>query len=146
MLFFFFGFPIYLFGLTANYLPYKLIDTLRYNVSKSAEYQGPVKLVLGAALYPVYYFFFFWYIVMIYPVGWLWLILLYAIACPLSGLFALHYRDSVVNLHGLYKTFSLLYRQNIQVATLISQRLHIMSILKTAQADYMTYKERHHVQ
>jgi len=142
MLFFFLGLPVYICGIAANYLPYKLTDILRWKISNAIEYQGPLKLLLGVVLFPTYYLLLIGFIWLNYPGGWL--ILLNTLAFPLSGLFALHYWDRMVNLRGVYKTFSLFYRKNIWVALLIEQRLNIINLLKTAHEDYTSEMEHPH--
>ena len=142
ILFFLIGLPIYLYGITTNYPPYKLTGVLSGKISGDIEYQGPVKLVLGVVLFPLYYLLLLWYMTSICPLGWL--ILLMAVPLPLSGFFALYYWDRIEKIHGFLLFLSLFYRQSTRVATLIQQRLDITNILKIAQADYLRYRENPH--
>jgi 1-acyl-sn-glycerol-3-phosphate acyltransferase len=141
-LLFLFGFPIYLYGIASNYLPYKLTDIFSGKISDAIEYQGPIKLVVGAVLFPTYYIFLLWYITSIYHLGWF--MVLHTIAFPLSGLFTLYYWNGLEKLHDLYAAFSLFYQQTTWVATLVQQRLDIMNILKIAKEDYIKYTENSH--
>jgi glycerol-3-phosphate O-acyltransferase/dihydroxyacetone phosphate acyltransferase len=138
-LFVLFGLPVYLYGIAANYPPYKLTGMLSGKISDAIEHQGPVKLILGIVLFPAYYIFLLWYMSSICLSGWFTMPL--AITFPLSGFFALHYWDRLEKMHGFYATFSLFYRQNTLVAALVQQRMDIMNILKTAQEDYVKYTE-----
>ncbi len=129
------GFPIYICGVAGNYPPYKLIDLLSTKLFSDIEYQGPVKLVLGVFLYPLYYGLQLWMIAALLSTWWL--TLGYGILLPLSGFFALFYWDRLVRIRGVLKFLTLFYRESPLIAKLVQQRLDIVDILEKAQKDYM---------
>lgn len=131
------GFPIYMCGVAGNYPPYKLIDILTGKVFSDVEYQGPVKLVLGVFLFPLFYGLQLWMIAMLFNTWWL--TLGYGILLPVSGFFALYYWDRLVKIRGVLVFMSLFYRESPLIARLIQHRLAIVDILEKAQQDYLEY-------
>src|SRR5579863_117914 len=81
------GFPVALFGILNNYLPYRL-PTL---IARRMEYlnaEGTIKFLSGAFLFPIFY------LTQCICVGWFIGVpyaLLYLLVLPVSGLFTFHY-------------------------------------------------------
>ncbi len=89
------GFPIFLFGLIHNAIPYYLTDFLVPRITKDKEYYAPLGILLGLILYPLTYAG--WLFLAHFELGlnW-WELSLYFISLPISGLVA----------HGLLRYIS----------------------------------------
>jgi len=133
------GLPIYLYGVVNNYPAYKLIDWLTHKTADAIEYQGPTKLVLGIAVFPLFYALQCWG-VYAYCGTW-WLMLLYLITLPIGGFFALHYWSRLVSTRELLSFFSIFYQRTHHVANLVQQRQDIVSSLEEARSDYQQRTE-----
>jgi glycerol-3-phosphate O-acyltransferase / dihydroxyacetone phosphate acyltransferase len=131
------GLPIYLYGVINNYLIYKLIDTLTGKISDAAEYHGPVKLVLGLVLYPIFYGLQCWAVTSLTTLWWI--PILYAATLPTSGFFALHFWDRIHRIQSFLSLLSIFYRQSPFMARLMQQRLDIMDALEKAHKDYVDH-------
>jgi len=79
--------PLFLFGFIHNALPYFGIDKLVLRLTKEVEYHAPLVVLMGLLFYPLTYIgwciLFNW----LFDPNWM-LLLIYAIALPLTGLFA----------------------------------------------------------
>lgn len=128
-------FPLYLFGLFNNFLPYKLPGVLARRLTDSIEYQGPIKLVLGMIFFPLFYGVQIWLVFIVSEN--LFLSILYATSLPPSGFFTLFYwyRSEIILTNLML--ISLFYRRNLLISNLIMQRREIMKMLERAREDYL---------
>jgi len=133
------GLPVYLYGVVNNYLIYKLVDTLTGKISDAVEYHGPVKLVLGLVLYPLFYGLQCWAVASL-TTPW-WIPILYAATLPISGFFALHFWDRLNRIQSFLSLISIFYGKGPFMARLIQQRLDIMAALEEAHKDYIDHLE-----
>lgn len=94
------GFPIYLFGLIHNIIPFQLTDFVIPKLTRSKEFHAPIAILLGLVLYPLNYALF---AVLVYKLfsPEIWLMVVYCILMPVLGLFA--YSFSKYMKHISYK-------------------------------------------
>lgn len=84
------GFPVYLYGLIQNLIPFRAPYWLATKFTKEVEYYAPIMMSLGIVIFPVYYglsFFAFDRQVSTDPL----ILSLYLSSLPLSGYYVLHY-------------------------------------------------------
>ena len=81
-------FPIYLWGLIHNYLPYKIPVRLIRSI-KDVMFHSSFKFVISFLLFQVWYLLLF-ILIIIFIQPW-WLVLAYIVSIPLAGLFTFHY-------------------------------------------------------
>ncbi|WP_162428501.1 lysophospholipid acyltransferase family protein [Pontibacter pudoricolor] len=130
------GFPIYLFGLVHNYIPYIVPSKVARAVTKEEEWFAPIMLTVGIFTFPICYGLELW-------LAHEWLniagikLLLYFLSLPLSGFFTLHYWNTLQRTQSHWLLLRLFYsRQNI-VKKLRAQRQHLIALLEKAQQDYL---------
>ena len=84
------GFPIYLYGLIQNLLPFRAPYWLAKKFTKEVEYYAPIMMSLGIVIFPAYYvlsIFIFDSKISSDPL----ILSLYFASLPLSGYYVLHY-------------------------------------------------------
>lgn len=79
--------PLFLFGFVHNVVPYFAIGKLVPRMTKEVEYHAPLVVLLGLFLYPLTYAGWCFLYDALFSPSWL-MLLLYAAALPLTGLFA----------------------------------------------------------
>ncbi|MDX2305206.1 MAG: 1-acyl-sn-glycerol-3-phosphate acyltransferase [Microscillaceae bacterium] len=134
------GFPLFLYGLINNYIPYIIPSKVASKVvqwSKAEEYTAPVMMITGI------FSFSFFYIVQLIAVQWIfqnwWLTLFYFISLPISGFFALFYANYLHDTQDKWRLFALFYKRTDLVATLVQQRKEIIRELEKAKEDYLGF-------
>lgn len=84
------GFPLYLYGLIQNLLPFRLPYWLAKRFTKEPEYYAPIMMSLGIIVFPLYYLISYFALgTRIAPDPLL--LSLYLASLPLSGYYVLHY-------------------------------------------------------
>lgn len=139
-LYFILGFPLFLYGLLNNYIPYILPSQVGYKVvkmSKVEEYIAPVMMITGIFTFPIFYGLQIW------TFHWLtqdfWLTLVYFISLPLTGFFALFYVNYFQSTRNKWRVFSLFFKKTALVSQLIAKRTEILQELEKAKEDYLTF-------
>lgn len=84
------GFPLFIYGAIHNFLPYKLTDLVMPKLVKEPEYYAPVAILLGLVLYPLTYTGILLLVNAYYPLSG-WMMLIYFLSMPISGLLAFNY-------------------------------------------------------
>lgn len=121
------GFPVYVYGLLHNYLPFILASVLSKKMVKQKEFQGAI----GAAAGMVFYLF--WYLALgftswhyFHTLGFSrhpgWMFLLYFVSWPASGLFAWFYYRTVKYISSRWLMISLFFKRTALIADLVMQR------------------------
>jgi glycerol-3-phosphate O-acyltransferase / dihydroxyacetone phosphate acyltransferase len=140
LLFMLLGFPVYVYGLLHNYLPFIGASVLSKKLVKAKEFQGAVGAAAGML------FFLVWYTTL-FILGWKyfhewgitrhpgWMFLLYFATWPLSGMFAWYYYRSVRYISKRWLMISLFFRRSVLVAELVIQRNAIIKEFEKAIAD-----------
>ena len=83
-------FPVYLFGLIANYLPYMLTAKIFNALKLDIEYKAPVQMITGFFTFPIYYALMIWIFRMFISTE-IWYSLLLFISMPIAGYITLYY-------------------------------------------------------
>lgn len=112
------GFPIYIFGLIHNYLPFILPGIAAKKSSKYAVYQGPVNIVTGMITFSLFYIIYIG--LFAFFTKSIFMAILYSLLLPISGYFTFYYWNylrRVLESIRLFKTFekgksSYLLREN----------------------------------
>lgn len=131
------GFPVYIFGLLHNYLPFICASLLSKKLVKSKEFQGAIGAAAGMI------FFLIWYIALsittwhyFHEWGVMnrpgWFTLLYMISWPLSGMFAWFYFLAVRHISSRWLMISLFFKRSALIADLVLQRKAIIKAFDQA--------------
>lgn len=134
-----FGFPIWLYGLVNNYLPYILPSKIAYMATDYEEYIAPAMMFLGIFTFSIFYSVQIWAVQHYLGMGWL--TLLYALSLPLTAFFALAYWRNVENTRDQWTLFSRFYKKSEMVAKVIQQRAALVQELDVAKQLYLDVLE-----
>jgi hypothetical protein len=134
------GFPVYVYGLIHNYLPFITASLIvKYKV-KSPDFRGAIGAVSGMFLFLVWYIalgLISWHYFHAWGVtsrpGWAFL--LYFMTWPASGLLAWFYFRSVTFISKRWLMISLFFRRAALIAELIMQRNQIIGQFEKAVKD-----------
>ncbi|MEZ4937181.1 MAG: lysophospholipid acyltransferase family protein [Crocinitomicaceae bacterium] len=106
-------FPLFIYGLFFNFIPYKLVDWLVPKISKDVEYFAPLAIILSGIIYPIYYFGVVYAVVNIFDLIF-FRGMIFMISLPISGIFAYTFKKNLD--HVAYKwnyLFLLISRKDI---------------------------------
>lgn len=128
------GFPLYLFGVINNYIPFRIPYYFAVLTKIRFEFLGAISLVLGT------FSFLIFYTIQIY-LSWYfskngWVVLGYSILLPISGLFAYRYAKRISYLKGKWKWLSLFMKRSNLAADLIKQRESIVVEIEKGRKEY----------
>lgn len=84
------GFPVFLFGLFHNIIPFKITDFLLPKIVKHVEYYAPVAILLGLVLYPLNYLLLLWSANQFFDLS-TWMDWVYFFLMPISGMYAYYF-------------------------------------------------------
>ncbi|MCH2231020.1 MAG: 1-acyl-sn-glycerol-3-phosphate acyltransferase [Crocinitomicaceae bacterium] len=84
------GFPLFIYGAIHSFLPYKLTDLVMPKLVKEPEYYAPIAILLGLVLYPLTYSGILLLVNYYFALNG-WVMLLYWLSMPLTGLIAFNY-------------------------------------------------------
>lgn len=129
------GFPVWLYGLINNYLPYTLPSRCAYLITKDEEYIAPIMMFIGILTFPLFYTLQVWGIQKYMGIEWLTFV--YALSLPLTGFFTLAYWQDVQNTNDQWTLFSKFYNKSDLVSELIQQRSDIVQVLDQAKQEYL---------
>ncbi|MBB6611514.1 1-acyl-sn-glycerol-3-phosphate acyltransferase [Pontibacter sp. Tf4] len=130
------GFPLYLYGLVHNYVPYIIPSKVARAVTREEEWFAPIMLTTGIFSFPIFYALEVWFLHQWLHPNTLELIL-YLLSLPLSGFFTLHYWNRLQHTQSHWLLLRLFYSRQQIVDKLRQQRRHIISLLEKAREDYM---------
>ncbi len=128
-----FGFPLFLFGLISNYLPYKFSGWLAEKTSQRDDFTGGLRLVIGTFTFLFYYtgltFLLGTYMVPIYSV-------MLVFSMPFMGMIALGYARvySAFKAELFYQ--KMIVTENYSFNKMLELRLHIIDELEEARLLY----------
>ncbi len=129
-----FGFPVYLFGLINNILPFEIPGWLAVRFVKSKDYKGAVGMVLGIFTFP---FFYSLQIFLVYYFsGNILLSLLYGLSLPLTGFFAYYYWHTFHKVKAKWLLIALFRRRTRAMELLIQERGYIIREFEKAKEDF----------
>lgn len=112
-------FPIHLYGMSNNYLPYKLPVLFVNKKIKDVQFHSSLKMALG-----VVFFFIFWLAQSLIvgnqlPGGWKWV---YVLSLPISGWISYQYWIKLLKTKGMLTYNKLRKTENKEFKELVSQR------------------------
>lgn len=136
-LFFVSCFPVYVYGLLNNYLPYSIPARVADAFTDEEEYRAPVMMMVGIFTFPLFYGLQAALLYSVFHSGW-WC-LLYLLSLPPSGFLVLHYWRNVLRVSGQWRWKRLLKRQNSLAQQLITLRQEIFVQLEKAREIYLLH-------
>jgi len=97
----FFGFPLFLYGILNNFIPYQIPAKVADKTVKEIEFRSSVVLVIGIVVFSIFYLlqaalFYFFSNSLLYT-------FLYVLSLVPSGFFALSYQAELVEMHHLWR-------------------------------------------
>ncbi len=134
------GFPLYIYGLINNYIPYKIPSIAAAAISEHDEYRGPIMMTTGMFMFPIFYALQCWLVYYFFESGWISLV--YLLSLPISGFFALHFWGRLITTRNYFKLFSLFYKRNTLVNQLIVQRTTLLNTLDKAKNNYLAHLQK----
>jgi len=81
------GFPLFVFGVIHNVIPYLIIDFITPRLTASKEFFAPLIIILGLFLYPLTYLLFTLIVCHYFHLDTFWIIC-YILSMPILGMFA----------------------------------------------------------
>lgn len=128
------GFPIFMYGVINNYLPFKLPNWLSKTITKLPQFYGAMTMVIGTFTFLLFYSFQLWLVQ--HYTHTTWVTLCYLVTLPLSGFFAYFYGKKFSTLHGRWMIFSLFYNKTHLITSIISMRQHIIDELERGRKEF----------
>ena len=116
-------FPINIFGIIFNYLPYK-IPVLAIKNVKDPQFHSSIKFVLSLITFPIFYLIF-WILFFVFA-GSFYLSIIFLIAIPFSGMLAFSSFIITKKIVSEYKFYFLKKKQNKTLLHLINLRKEII--------------------
>jgi len=133
LLFILLGFPLFAYGILANYLPYRTVKSLVEWKVKQREFQGSVAMAAGMLL------FLSWYTaigIVTWKIFHSWYALLFTASLLPAGVWAFYYYVSLHHIGRRWFFASLFYKRSALVAELILQREAIIKEFDKAAEEY----------
>jgi 1-acyl-sn-glycerol-3-phosphate acyltransferase len=119
------GFPVYLYGLINNYLPFEIPGWLAKKISKSIEFRGAIGMVGGMFTFLIFYTT---QIILVWKYSHIkWLTIIYGAGLPLSGVFTYWYFHVIGEIRTKWMLLILFYKKSIPISNLIIEREQIIS-------------------
>jgi glycerol-3-phosphate O-acyltransferase/dihydroxyacetone phosphate acyltransferase len=137
LLFLLLGFPVYLYGLLHNYIPYKIPALVADALTEEEEFVAPIMMTTGTFTFPLFYALYLIGAYHAFFQSGLLLLFAYFLTLPLSGFFALRYWHRLRQTLGHLTLFSLFYNRSTLLSTLLQQRLAIIKALEEAKQEYL---------
>ncbi len=131
------GFPVYLYGLLNNILPFKIPGIVAGKITKQKEFRGAIGMVGGMFTFLIFYSLqttLMWK----YTYSPLFT-LAYAISLPLSGLFAYWYFYTVKEYRTKWMLMMLFYKKSVLVSGLITAREQLIAEFDKAKKEYAVW-------
>ncbi|WP_018479988.1 lysophospholipid acyltransferase family protein [Pontibacter roseus] len=129
------GFPVYLYGLLNNYLPYVLPARVANALTEEEEFLAPIMLSVGIFSFPLCYTLqavLFWQLLP-EPAS----LLLYLLSLPPAGFFTLQYWNMLLHARGRWRLLRLSLSKDSMANQLRLQRQEILDELDQARLDYL---------
>jgi glycerol-3-phosphate O-acyltransferase / dihydroxyacetone phosphate acyltransferase len=129
------GFPIFIYGLINNYLPFKLPKWISKKITKQPQFFGAITMVIGTFTFLIFYSVQLLFINNYFHT--IWITLCYLVTLPLSGFFAYFYGRRFTNLRGRWTIFSLFYNKTNLITSIINMRQHIIDELEKGRKELL---------
>ncbi|MES2732312.1 MAG: lysophospholipid acyltransferase family protein [Bacteroidota bacterium] len=136
------GFPVYLYGLVNNYVPYIIPSKVARLITREEVYMAPIMMVTGIFSFSLFYALQTWAFHQ-FTGGLGWQTVLYVISLPLSGFLVLHYWNFVVASYHTWRFRALFQRKSDLIKSLTHKRQQIIQLLQEAKVDYLGTERGH---
>tara|TARA_R110000868_G_scaffold49928_2_gene160226 strand:- start:210 stop:1553 length:1344 start_codon:yes stop_codon:yes gene_type:complete len=134
LLYFTFGFPLFLFGLITNIIPFKIVELIPSKVTIREDFVGAVKMATGMLI------FLITYLVEASIVGYftnfLWAILFILSLYP-AGLFTVDYFKKYYQVRGTIKYLRIFMKKGDLIANLKTTRQELVDELEMRKEDFI---------
>ncbi|MES2591652.1 MAG: lysophospholipid acyltransferase family protein [Bacteroidota bacterium] len=128
------GFPVYLYGMLNNILPFEIPARAAKKISDSVEFTGAIGMVGGMFTFSIFYTI---QIILVWKFTHLqWLTIAYGLSLPLSGLFAYWYFHTVNKMRTKWMLMMLFYKKGVFISSLITERENIIAELDKVKNEY----------
>lgn len=134
------GFPLYVFGLISNYIPYILPSKVADAFVKEIEFRASVMFVTGIFSFTIYHGVQVLACQMFFHN--IWITAAYAFFLPVSGFFTLFYWQKLESTAQYWRLFKLFFTKNAVIASLLKQRIEIIHWLESAKKEYLAYLQQ----
>jgi len=131
------GFPIFLWGIITNYLPYYIPGKIADTLTDEEEFRAPIMMTAGIFTFGLTYALEIAAAYTMLQSALLTLLLL--LSLPLSGFFALRYSYRMRVTQAYLKLFAFLYAGSPAISELRQQRQEILQILEEAKHIYLQH-------
>ncbi len=121
------GIPLFLTGLVMNYLPYKLGKSVADKLAKEVEFHASINMTVGWMSWLVYFFLQLLIVALAFHKGLL--LVVYAMAVPLSGFYALGFYRFLQEATGRRRLVRLKFRKKEEFENVIKQRANLFKLL-----------------
>lgn len=129
------GFPIYLYGLINNYLPYQVPRWYTNKYIAAKEWYAPMKLITGAAVFFIYYGILITSVAIISKNTWL--TIGFSLTLIPSGNFVLKYLKHAGRYRQHWQFLNIFYRKRDLIFKIINQRMKLIQLLDSAKNEYL---------
>ena len=128
------GFPVYLYGMINNILPFEIPARIAKKVTSSIEFVGAIGMVGGLFTFTLFYtvqIFLLWKFTHI-----AWLTVAYGVSLPLSGFFAYWYFHTINKIRTKWVLLMLFYKKSVFISNLITEREQIIAEFDKVKNEY----------
>lgn len=115
------GFPLFVFGLIHNIVPYKLTDRLIPKITREVEYYAPIAVLLGLVFYPLMYTGFLVGAKYLFGFGF-WAQFAYFWSMPLFGMYAFSFHKYLQHISFKWKFVFLMVNKKQTMLDLQEQK------------------------
>lgn len=129
------GFPVYVYGVINNILPFEIPGRLARKLSSSKEFVGAIGMVGGMFTFALFYTI---QIMLVWKLTQhAWLTTAYGLSLPLSGFFAYWYFHTISKIRTKWMLLMLFYKKSVFISNLITEREQIIEEFDKVKNEYM---------
>ncbi|MCF7827315.1 MAG: lysophospholipid acyltransferase family protein [Candidatus Marinimicrobia bacterium] len=134
------GFPLYLWGILNNFLPYRTPPYVVKFLNTSLEYLSTIKMLSGFVIFGLFYSLQGWAVWTLTDSGML--TSLYLVSLLPAGRFALFYHDTMQRYRQHIRVFTLFLRRKTLMYEIIQERMMLIKAIDEAKEEYMNRVEK----
>ena len=138
LFYFVMGFPLFLFGYSTNYIPYRLAGWVSSAIRLPKDFVGSIKIVAGMFIFLIIYALEV-LVIGRFTDGLWWL--LFGVSLYPAGLFTVNYLKKYYRVIDTWKYLRIFIQKSDLVAKLKLTRLKLMDELEVAKNEYLLSKE-----
>ena len=139
-LYFIIGFPVFLYGLINNYLPYKLPGILANKLNSRADFRGSILMASGTFIFLIFYVI---QTILIYHFTIdvsIFITPMYLFLLPITGLFAYYYSQKFKNLKQSIEYNRLKNSGDPKIKSLVDLEITILQDMDSAMKEFENLK------